>query len=613
MAGPGEYMKKYKMICLLFLLCRFGPVSPADGVGYHSAAFLGIRSAARQVAMGETGTALTDDINLMRYNVGGLGNLRHIMLAANFHNWIDDTRQGAVGLAVPNRYGTIGLDMTYFNEGEIVEVDEFFRKTGGVAGSHDILISLGYGSLVSLMGEKFGLGASVKMVQQNLVGRQQTAAAVDLGSQWRLQHFGFGVTVQNIGISRVKFDRLESPLPLTFRFGGAARLPVGIGVDLNLAADAAWTKKQPMRYYLGSELVLSDLLVLRSGLKLHDAAASPWAAGFGLLIPMEWLAGSRTRLDYAWAPLETFESASHRFSLLFTFGVSERATPADTDMQDRLRRELEAAEQARRAAEAAELRARELEEEIARRLERIQNIAKASEGKIEVAPQDSNRILVSMRINFDFDKANVRPEETQTMRRVGEILNTYPKARVHVSGHTDSIGTGVYNLFLSRRRIDSVMVYLAEKEAVDKDRFYMPIGYGESRPIDDNGTEEGRFRNRRVEFLLFTFDAVPEMPRGSAVLDVKAVSGNTMRIVCNGKVDFKVMTLEDPNRLVVDLPGIYLAAETKIIEIDRGPFIRARLAWHDDEQYTRVVFDLKRDITADVQAVDNFVVVRALE
>ncbi|MBN1997256.1 PorV/PorQ family protein [candidate division KSB1 bacterium] len=606
-------MRKYTTICLLVILCLYLRSNASDGVGYHSAAFLGIRAHARQVAMGGTGTALADDINLIHYNVGGLGHLRHIMLAANFHNWIDDTRQGAVGLALPTYIGVIGVDVTYFNEGEIVEVDEFFRKTGGIASSNDIMACFGYGHSIRLLNKNLGFGAGIKLIQQNLVGQQMTTAALDLGAQWQLDHFSFGATVQNIGISKVKFDVLESPLPLTFRFGGASRLPVGTDVALNVAADVAWTQKQAMRYYLGGELVLHELLILRSGLVLHDADASPWAAGFGLHIPMEWLAGSRTRLDYAYAPLETFETAAHRFSLLFTFGVSQPDKSINNEMHDRLRRELEAAEQARRAAEAAELRARESEEEIARRLERIKNIAEASEGKIEVAPQDSNRILVSMRINFDFDKAEIRSEEEETLRRVGEILNTYPKARVHVAGHTDSIGTEIYNIHLSKRRVDSVMVHLSKKEKVKRERFYMPIGYGESRPVADNGTEEGRFRNRRVEFLLFTFDAVPAMPEGSAVLDIQAVSDSQIKIVCNGSVQFKTLALADPSRLVVDLPGIFILTDSKIFEINRGPFIRARVGYHDVEKFTRVVFDLKREITADVKAIDNFVVVKVVK
>ncbi|MGH7455843.1 MAG: hypothetical protein ACRENG_31090, partial [bacterium] len=79
------------------LLAAFSSVEAQNSAvtGRYAAPILGISPYARQVAMGEAFTALANDINVMRYNVGGLGNLRHIMLSTHFHNWIDDTQQGA--------------------------------------------------------------------------------------------------------------------------------------------------------------------------------------------------------------------------------------------------------------------------------------------------------------------------------------------------------------------------------------------------------------------------------------------------------------------------------------------------------------------------------------
>jgi outer membrane protein OmpA-like peptidoglycan-associated protein len=594
-------------------------VKSADnkGIGVHSAPFLRVHPSARQVAMGNAFTALADEINLMRYNVGGLGNLRHIMLAANFHNWIDDTQQGSMGFALPHRFGVLGFDFTYFNEGEITEMDENFRRTGGTVTSDDILLTMGYGRYLSLLNNDLSLGASFKFLQQNLVGQQNISYAMDLGMQFRLKHISFGATIQNIGFNKVKFEEKQSTLPQTYRAGVAGRLPLHQDVKLNLTADIAMPDKQNLRYYTGGEIVISDLFAIRGGYKIHDYEADSWSAGFGLNIPMEWLANSRTRLDYAYTPLDVFESNIHRFSMLFTFGVMQRVFALNyqdrerfDEMNEKLRKELKAAEKARLAAEQAEARTRALEQEISERLARIQQIAAESEGKIEVQPKEENRILVSLRINFDFDKANIRPEEFKTMRQVGEILNTYPEAMMHISGHTDSIGTHQYNILLSKRRMDSVMVYLVRKENVDSDRFYMPVGYGELRPVADNGTSEGRFRNRRVEFLLYTMDSQPQMPDGSAIRSIQVMNSQSVRIVCNGKVnDYSVKTLSDPDRLILDFPKIFLLTSKKVWPINRGPFIRARLGYHPDKLFSRVVFDLQNPIKADVHSLNNFVIV----
>ncbi len=610
--------RRYLFIILVAAWLGANPSSSkaVDGIGYHAAAFLKIHPTARQVAMGNAFTGLADDINLMRYNVGALGNIRNVTLAAHFHNWIEDTQQGSFSVSLPARYGVVGVDFSYFNEGDIVELDDQFRRTGGIASSDDVSLSMGYGNYLRLLNNDFSFGGAVKILRQTLVGQQTTAYGLDLGAQFRLKHLSFGATLQNFGLTKVKFDEQESSLPETYRVGMAARLPLGSEFKFNLAADAAWTRDQELRYYTGGEMMVSDLIALRGGYKIHEFEASRWSAGFGVFIPMEWLANSETRLDYAYSPVDVFDAAVHRFSLLFRFGVAQRVFALnyrdreDLDaMSDRLRRELEAAEKARLAAEQAEERMRLLEEEMARRLARIKSIAAESEGKIEVAEPVDNQILVSLRINFDFDKAVIRPEEYSTMGQVADILNTYPEAMFHISGHTDSIGTHLYNIRLSQRRIDSVMDFLAERENVADERFYMPVGYGELRPVADNGNPDGRFRNRRVEFLLYTADTEPTIPEGSAIKDIQVVSADQVRIMLNGTADFQVKTLSDPNRLIVDMPMVFLLNDKTTYEINRGPFIRARLGYHPDKMFSRVVFDLNAPVPLEVRSVGQYIIV----
>ncbi len=604
--------KLFLLSALIFVTISNLMAQDAKGVGEHGAVFLRIHPTARQVAMGDAFSALVDDINLMRYNIGGLGNMRNIQLSANFHNWVDDTQQGAVSLALPTRFGVFGFDFSYFDEGDIIELDEEFNPTGGTASSDDIMLTLGYGNYIKIFSHNFGFGGGVKVLRQNLVGNQTTALAFDLGGHLRLKHVSIGATVQNLGLSQIKLGEKEDSLPEIYRAGLGTRLPIGKNTKLNLAADAAWIRKQSMRYYSGGELIIGDLLALRGGYRFNELEPSPWSAGFGLFIPMEWLANSSTRLDYAYSPMDAFERTLHRFSLVFTFGVAQRVFALNYQdrerldaMSEKLRSELEAAEKARLAAQQAEERTRLLEEEISERLARIKQIAAESQGKIEVEPQEENRILVTMRINFDFDKAVIRPEEYATMSRVGEILNTYPEARAHISGHTDSIGTDQYNIHLSQRRINSVMSFLTSKENVSADRFFMPVGYGELRPVADNGTSDGRFRNRRVEFLLYTMDSVPEIPEGTAVESIQVAGDDNIQIVCNGKVTYKLSRLTDPERILVDLPNIFLLTEKNTWSIGRGPFIRARVGFHPDKQFTRVVFDMERPTDVTVRSVGN--------
>lgn len=612
-----KHKKNYLFVCILLTILHAFPsgLRGETGIGYHGANFLKISPAARQVAMGEAATALADDVNLMRYNIGGLGNIRKVSLAASFHNWIGDTQQGNIGLILPSRWGVFGFDFTYFNEGKIEELNQNFQPTGGTAISDDILMNFGYGTYINIMNNNFAVGGSVKFLRQTLAGIQSSSMALDVGTQFRLKHVSFGATIQNFSLTKVKFDNQKSSLPEIYRVGVATRLPVAENLKANLASDVSWTPREKLRYYFGGEVDISELLALRAGYQMHSVAVSPLSLGFGLYIPMEWLANSQSRLDYAYSPLDDFESTAHRFSMMFTFGAATRVLALNErqrldELSDRLRKELEAAERARIAAQQAEERTRRLEEEIARRLARIQSIAAESEGKIEVEPQDANKILVSMRINFDFDKADIRPEEYPTLRQVAEILRTYPEAEVQLSGHTDAIGTEQYNIRLSQRRVDSVMVHLTKKENIAQSRFFMPIGYGELKPIDTNDTPEGRFRNRRVEFMLFTFDAKPEIPEGSAIKTIEVVDGRTFRIVCNGKVEFTTHTLREPDRFLVDLPGIYLLTDQKEFAINRGLVTRARVGYHPEERFSRVVFDLTGPVDFEVNSIENYIEVK---
>lgn len=622
---------RYRVLAGVLLILAFGArqgeAQDNKGIGYHAAPFLRITPAARAAALGEAFSAMSGDVTALRYNPAALSTIPKTMLAAHFHNWIEDTQQGAVDFVLPTRLGALGVGFTYFNEGKLTELDEHFLPTGGTSYSDDIWLSVGYANKFTIGGSHLGFGVAGKMLRQNLIGEQSSSYGLDAGLHFSYRWLALSAVMQNYGLQKVKFQVDQDKLPQAYRGGVVLTIPVAHTLQAGLAFDAAKIKYENLRMYTGAEVVISDLIALRGGFKVHTVEASRWSAGLGLNIPAEWLANAKLRFDYAYSPIDAFDDAAHRFSLVCAFGVGQRlyaynmpdrSGAAELDaMNDKVRAELEAAEKARKAAQEAEERtrameerARQLEEEIARRLAHIQQIAAESQGKIEVQPQTREKIRVTMRINFDFDKANIRGEEFETMRRVGEILNTYPEAMVHASGHTDYIGTDEYNIRLSHRRVDSVMANLIQKSKVARSRFYMPVGYGESRPIASNETERGRFLNRRVEFLLYTLDAKPEMPDGSAVKAIEVVDDTTIRIICNGRVKFKVDELDKPTRLIVDLPNIYLLHDVNSYELNNGPFLRARLGYHPSGKFTRVVFDLKKYVKVDVQGVDNSVVIK---
>jgi OOP family OmpA-OmpF porin len=98
---------------------------------------------------------------------------------------------------------------------------------------------------------------------------------------------------------------------------------------------------------------------------------------------------------------------------------------------------------------------------------------------------------------FDFNKSTLKAESAPALGHVAELLAKQPALKVEVQGHTDAVGNDTYNQSLSQSRAQSVVAWLAA-HGVAAARLSAK-GYGKTQPIDDNSTDEGRARNRRVE------------------------------------------------------------------------------------------------------------------
>ena len=103
-------------------------------------------------------------------------------------------------------------------------------------------------------------------------------------------------------------------------------------------------------------------------------------------------------------------------------------------------------------------------------------------------------------IYFSSGKANIKPESYPVLDQAVQMLKQNPRVKIEVQGHTDSVGSAVSNLSLSQARADAVRNYLIAN-GIDAWRI-IAKGYGESMPIAENTTRDGRARNRRIEFLI---------------------------------------------------------------------------------------------------------------
>ena len=119
---------------------------------------------------------------------------------------------------------------------------------------------------------------------------------------------------------------------------------------------------------------------------------------------------------------------------------------------------------------------------------------------VERVSEDTLLVHFQSDVLFDVDSAIVKPQAQDPLDDAAQVFQEYKKTAIIVQGHTDSTGTEEHNQALSERRAQSVVAYLTGK-GIDPARM-APQGYGEGQPIADNGTTDGRAKNRRVDLLL---------------------------------------------------------------------------------------------------------------
>jgi outer membrane protein OmpA-like peptidoglycan-associated protein len=128
------------------------------------------------------------------------------------------------------------------------------------------------------------------------------------------------------------------------------------------------------------------------------------------------------------------------------------------------------------------------------------------EQKVEFTAMELSKILTEKGsvalhgILFDTGQATIKEESKGELRSVGDLLTQQPSLRLEIQGHTDNVGGADANRRLSDARAAAVKQYLVAQFGVSADRL-TTSGLGDTKPVADNATEEGRAQNRRVELV----------------------------------------------------------------------------------------------------------------
>jgi OOP family OmpA-OmpF porin len=117
--------------------------------------------------------------------------------------------------------------------------------------------------------------------------------------------------------------------------------------------------------------------------------------------------------------------------------------------------------------------------------------------KAKAAPKAAAKVTLNADALFDFDKSAIKPAAKASLNSLAGKVKSLTLEVIVAVGHTDSIGTDAYNQKLSIRRAEAVKKYLVS-QGIEAKRIYVE-GKGESQPVADNKTKEGRAKNRRVQ------------------------------------------------------------------------------------------------------------------
>ncbi|GFE60663.1 OmpA family protein [Geobacter sp. AOG2] len=141
------------------------------------------------------------------------------------------------------------------------------------------------------------------------------------------------------------------------------------------------------------------------------------------------------------------------------------------------------------------------------------------------------KYCVSLDIEYDINKADIRPQYHDEVAKVGDFMKKYPTTTAVIEGYADEVGSDDYNMQLSQQRAESVVKSLEKDFGIDPSRLSAK-GYGKARPIADNATDAGKQRNRRIDAII------------DCALDVKELVPPPERLCMTLKMEFATDSAE---------------------------------------------------------------------
>lgn len=600
-------MKKTLVVFALIATVAFGQFGADRGTTAFP--LLKIGFGPRAAAMGNAYVGLASDITALWWNPAGLNQLNTYEAMVSHHEWLKGIRDEFASLVWPQSpKNTFGFAVNFTSASGIEHWDENNLPVTGdsLIMSYDAMFVASY---TRLIGSKFGVGASLKGLYENLYDVTGFGGAIDLSGHWKVSPvLGLGLILQNLGPGMFYGDA-SYMFPIQAQIGMALTFE-DILYGTNFLADVCIPPlDNPVSVHAGVEVWPLEILAVRLGFQ----------SGPQSLNELNFLAGltggvglnlSNYRIDYAIAPYAQL-GLTHRLALIAAFGERPRYGGVIVKVIDA---ETKAPLAAHIAVEGLVNTEKDLESngiwerkglnpgklsatasmsdyypssgqaqiKAAQNTELVIALSKIPPGGIagrvfdvktneplvatityegpnnikgevktddqgnytvpalyrgeysihaepehtKYFPQDAEvaveagkdtkkdfallrekEVIVFHNIQFETGEARILSEFYPVLDQIGQILVDNPSIKVELGGHTDArpIKTPEFpdNISLSQARVDAVRQYLIDKFNLNEDQL-VAKGYGESKPVASNETEEGMAKNRRVEFKVLT-------------------------------------------------------------------------------------------------------------
>lgn len=341
----GLMHKSTGVVVLVALWCFPGPTE-AQKVGSTSMQFLKVVPSARGAALGEAYAVWATGAEASFWNPAGLAQLERLEVATTYVDWLFDSQQGALAMAMPLGAGAVGAQLQYVDFGEFEETTtarpyindpEHPGFTGRTFRPFACVVGVSYARYLT---DKFSVGIGAKYAYQSLFSEREVTAMVRQGLYERVKTWAGGLffdvgiryntgyrtihlgsSVQNFG-ANVKFARESHPVPLLFRLGVGADLvgpqalllPRDNGYRLGVACDIFHPNDYDQQVHLGAEYEWHDTVALRMGYKFnYDFDGLTLGAGLKYRVD-----GLGVRLDWSYGDMGLYLGNVQRISVGMT-------------------------------------------------------------------------------------------------------------------------------------------------------------------------------------------------------------------------------------------------------------------------------------------------------